>query len=555
MKKIFSLISTTFVMLSCLELQPQDFTSPSTWYSNQKELESALAGVYDPLRDLYCDYLSVQLALATDEAFSKESAPKKVPYYYVFDKGDRTVQSTWEELYRGIDNANNLLENADRADCDEDIIKQIKGEALFLRGYYHFLLVGYWGDVPLKLSSTKNSKDVHTPRSPQADVYTSIINDMTTSLDMVADISTLGFGGRVSKSAVKGMLARVCLNAAGRIPDADTLYYCTKAREWAKSLMDDKFHELNLKYEDVFINLMQDKYEIKENIFEVECYGTLNTAESKEVAVFPSYYTAAWGGDWTVNDNGETLARGRGYFYCTPQLYDMYEDGDRRRDWTISPYIYVEQKQASGADGFTKRNYPDVFRFRWPGKFRREYQTVPSEYAYGNSTNYPLLRYSDVLLMFAEADNYINHGPSSEALEAANQVRRRAFGLKPEVPADDVDLTAMTEEEFLKYLQKERARELALEGHRKFDLLRWGIFYETMKNVAKDFRAIPLKVENNKGEMVDNPIYRWNGSGFPGIDVCVRSYDNFAEQHLLMPIPEREFTVNKAITQNNPGWE
>ena len=550
MKKIFAIISTAFVAFSCLDLQPQDFTSPSTWYSNQDELEKALAGVYDPLRDLYADYLSVHFSQASDEAFSKESAPKKVPYYYNFDKGDNTVKTTWQELYKGIDNANNLLENADRADCDEKMIKQIKGEALFLRGYYHFILTVYWGDVPLKLASTKNAEDVHIPRTPSSEVYAQVIKDMTESLDMVEDISVLGFGGRVSKQAVKGILARVCLHAAGRIPDADETYYYTEARKWAKSLMDENFHELNPKYDAVFINLMQDKYDIRECIFEVECYGNLNSDEMKETGTFASYYTAQWSSDWTVNDNKETLSRGRGYMYCTPQLYDMYEDGDRRRDWTISPYIY-----ATKGEGFEKRNYPDVFRFRWPGKFRREYEINLPPYSWGNSTNYPLLRYSDVLLMFAEADNYISKGTTAESLEAVNQVRRRAFGLDPETPAADVDLTAMSQGEFLAYLQKERARELALESHRKLDLMRWGILYDTMKNISKELKAIPLKVENAQGNMVDNPMFKWNGSGFPGIDVCVRSYDNFAERHLLMPIPEREITVNKAITQNNPGWE
>ena len=137
-----------------------------------------------------------------------------------------------------IDNANNFLENADNADCDVQLIRQMKGEALFLRGYYHFLLTAYWGDVPLRLSSTKTAEEVHIPRTASSEVYTSAIKDMKESLDMVADISEHGFGGRVSKQAVKGILARVCLNAAGRIPDADASYYYTEARTWAKSLMD-----------------------------------------------------------------------------------------------------------------------------------------------------------------------------------------------------------------------------------------------------------------------------------------------------------------------------
>ena len=123
MKRIFTIVLIVFTTLSCLDQRPLDFTAPSTWYSNQDELEMALAGVYDPLRDLYSDYLSVQLSQATDEVFSKESAPKMVPYYYNYDKGDNVIKTVWQELYKGIDNANNFLENADNADCDVQLIR------------------------------------------------------------------------------------------------------------------------------------------------------------------------------------------------------------------------------------------------------------------------------------------------------------------------------------------------------------------------------------------------------------------------------------------------
>lgn len=554
--KRYSLVFVTvFITGSCLDTEPQDFTSPSTWYSNQDELEKALATVYDPLRDVYSVYISVYMSQATDEVFSKESSPQLIPYYYNFDKGDNSLRVTWQELYKGIDCANALLENADNADCSEDIINQIKGEALFLRGYYHFLLTAYWGDVPLKLSSTKSAEKSHFPRELSSKVYETVIDDMETSLGMVADISTLGFSGRVNKQAVKGILARVCLNAAGRLGQPD---YYAEARKWAKSLMDENVCALNASFSDVFIKLMQDQYDIKESLFEVECFGNLDSEESKETGLFVSYYTPQWSkGDYFEDSaTKQSIARGRGYFYCTPQLYDMYEDGDVRRDWTIMPYLYEQ-----GVDRINKIPYNKEFRFRWPGKFRREYEINLPVYSWGNSTNYPLLRYSDVLLMFAEADNYVNNGSTVESLEAVNQVRRRAFGLDPATPDANVDMMAMSYEAFLEYIQTERARELAMESHRKLDLLRWGIFQSRMREVADYIESLPLKVTVD-GREVSNPIFTQNGSGFPststnptGPEMMARSYRNVADRHLLMPIPQMEMSVNKAITKNNPGWE
>ena len=553
MKKYIILAMVAMMTSACLDKEPQDFTSPSTWYSNQDELEMALATVYDPLRDVYSDYISVYLSQATDEVFSKESAPQMIPYYYNHDKADNTVKVTWQELYKGIDNANVLLENADNADCDAEVIKQIKGEALFLRGYYHFLLTAYWGDVPLKLSSTPSADKAYTPKSPSAEIYGSVFTDMETAFEMVEDLSALGFSGRVSKQAVKGILARVYLNAAGRL--GNEAYY-KDARDWAKSLMDENICALNPSYKDVFINLMQDRYELKESIFEVECLGNVYSDEMRETAGFASYYTPQFSKDSIADDiTKESIARGRGYFYCTPQLYELYEEGDLRRDWTIMPYMY------ENIEGINKIKYNDEFRFRYPGKFRREYEINLPVYSWGNSTNYPLLRYSDVLLMFAEADNHVNEGSTAESLEAVNQVRRRAFGLDPMTPAADVDKTAMSQGDFLEYIKDERARELAMESHRKLDLIRWGDFLKTMENIGKWLEELPVKVTVN-GNEVYNPIFTQNGSGFPytstnptGPQMVARSYKNVAERHLLLPIPELEMSVNKAITENNPGWE
>ena len=259
MKRLSLLVLAAFAFTACLDTLPEDFTSPSTWYKNQKELEASLASVYDPLRDCYSVYLSVEFSQGSDECFSKESTPKLVPYYYNYDAGNNSIKVVWQELYKGIDNANVLLENADNASCDAEVIRRIKGEALFLRAYYHFLLTAYWGDVPLRLESTKSAEDVHKPRTASEEVYRTVIADMADACDMVADIRTLGFGGRVSKQAVKGILARVCLNAAGRLGKSE---YYAEARKWAWSLMEEGVCSLNPDYSDVFIKLMQDEYDI-----------------------------------------------------------------------------------------------------------------------------------------------------------------------------------------------------------------------------------------------------------------------------------------------------
>ena len=151
------------------------------------------------------------------------------------------------------------------------------------------------------------------------------------------------------------------------------------------------------------------------------------------------------------------------------------------------------------------------------------------EYPY-TPENFPILRYSDVLLMLAEAENEVN-GPTTVAYDAINQVRRRAYGLTSlTTPNATADLPAgLDYDRFGDALREERARELCFEGLRRNDLIRWGLFLTTMKAVAAQFAA-------------DSPTA-----------YGVLGYNNVAARNVLLPIPSAEMSVNRAITQN-PGW-
>lgn len=541
-KYIIYLFAIPLFASSCSDLlntDPKDFTAPTTFYKNEKELNEALMAVYNPLLQ-YALNLSTFMPMGTDEAYSRESSPPSQPYYYNFDAANATILDVWKSLYTGIDRANVLIDNADNANCDPSIITRVKGEALFLRSYYHFLLVAYWGDVPLKLKYTASPKDVHIARSPAETIYAQIVLDMETSLDMVNELADLGYGGKVNKAAVRGILARVCLHAAGRLGDDS---YYSKARTWAWSLIEDAknngTYALNPDYKDVFVKLMQDKYDIKESLFEVEFWGNTYSNESRQVNQFVSRFGTNFTPDY-LSQNGVSNARSNAVFQITPNFYDAFEDGDLRREWNAYDYSYASYKL------LTKVAVKPEFKFRLIGKYRREYEINLPVYTWGNSTNFPLLRYADVLLMFAEADNEVNNGTTAESLDAVNQVRRRAFGLDVNsVSAKDVG--SMSQADFLKYIQDERLRELAFESHRKLDLIRWGIFLERMEEVAVTIKAIPEKIGNSKNPAIDGIV-------FPGLSYVVRTYDNVGEKHLLMPIPELELSTNNAINSNNNGW-
>jgi hypothetical protein len=142
----------------------------------------------------------------------------------------------------------------------------------------------------------------------------------------------------------------------------------------------------------------------------------------------------------------------------------------------------------------------------------RKFEAVSDRSAVRSNFNYPLLRYPDVLMIFAEADNEVGAGPSAAALEAVNMIRRRNGAST---------ISTMSQQAFRSFVLEERRRELALEGDRRWDLLRWGIYLPVMNAIDID--------ENN----------------------VVKRRSN---KNLLYPIPMSELNSNKLITGNNPGW-
>ncbi|WP_343306199.1 RagB/SusD family nutrient uptake outer membrane protein [Chitinophaga niabensis] len=516
MKRI-SLIILVLMILSgssCtrfLDTTPTDRLSPQTYYQNEKQLTASLIGVYDILgaRNVYARHYTCRLGMEADEGFYNTDAVVTGPQVYNFSPSDTYVSGLWNELYIGINRANSLLANLNNnPQIDEAVRNRIKGEALFLRAYFYFLLVQQFGGVPLILAPTLTGDDVEIPRSSTKEVYEKVLEDMEEAETLVVPIQTLGFGGRVSQSAVRGVLARVCLYMAG-YPLRDVTKY-EKAAFWAKKVIDDAgaAHDLNIDYQQVFINYAQDKYDIKESIWEVEFWGNVSGAYDETGQI------GAWIG--ITSTNTTIIGFAYGFLNTTAKLYKSYETQDLRRDVAIAPYKYTA---AGGKTNHTYTKDADLY-LRNVGKYRREWELVKPGSANSTPTNFPLLRFSDVLLMYAEAENEVHGAPTPAALDALNKVRARA-------KATLVNIT--DKNEFFDQIVDERSRELCFEGLRKPDLIRWGIFIPVMKNVAAE-------------------MSQHGATAFYAL-----AYKNVNERHLLFPIPSKDLSLNTALVQN-PNW-
>src|SRR5688572_3177567 len=184
MKTIKIFIPVLFLLssLSCkkiLDTEPLDFLSPVNSFNTEEDLNRVLTGVYDILGDgsMYGDYLYYQYDIA-DEGFYSLNTLLTGPQLHNFFASDPNITSTWQTLYNGISRANLLLENIDNVQMDEAKRSAIRGEALFLRAYYYFLLVQHWGDVPLVFKTIRTSAEAQVEETSSAAIYEQIIKDM-----------------------------------------------------------------------------------------------------------------------------------------------------------------------------------------------------------------------------------------------------------------------------------------------------------------------------------------------------------------------------------------
>lgn len=511
-----------FSSCSFLDTEPEDFILPKDYYKTEKQLQSALLGVYASLADgsIYGTNMLGRLGLTADLAYERYSLDQSSVGYYNVSSADAKILGYWRDLYIGIGRANMLLKYIGQPKMDEAARSAIEAETRLLRAYYHYLLVVRFKNIPIveKVPEDGNSADVQIAQSDPRAVYRWILSEMEWAAPLLPDISTLSGGGRLSKSAAYGLMARIALNMAGNPLNEQSMY--EKAKQYAATVIGYGHHELNPSYEDIFMKLIQDRYDTKETIFEVEFYGN-NQAS----------YTTTAGQVGRINGilynaDNNNWGRSLGALSASQYYYQLFDNTDLRRDWTIASYYYDTDTGAKVSCG---SNY----WMRFCGKFRREYELTNPKDSQWTPINFPVLRYADILLMYAEAVAADPANNSNEELTAAyeylNMIRRRGHGLNINTPSPAVDLEQAGKTALFDELKDERARELGFELLRKDDLVRWGELYDRMQAVRA---TIPAHYTST--------YY-----------VAARLYfGNASRRDIVWPIPSYELGVNRKLVQN-----
>lgn len=518
---------------------PYDFYDEQDFYKDVSELELAVNGAYEVLSQkmTYGHFMLVN-DCDTDLSHIKGSGTGQVArdlgHYNVYT-AHTWIEEAWGYYYAGIDRVNRIMANKERValpdDASKATFKRLIAEARLLRGICYFDLVRMWGDVPLKLTPSDKTENFAMTRTDREDVYQQIVEDMQAAADDLPwydEISS--YEGRPTKGAAMGLLARTYLYWAGyslhqngkmERPD-NYLEYYGKAKEICAELINSHRHSLNASYEKVFKNVCENTLEPSEVMYEVQFYNP--SGESDHSSKIGSYNSPEI-------DRNSSYGLGNSFIKTTHFAYDWYEQGDNRRETAIATF------KIDANDKIIQ--IPRSKSYTWaPGKWRRNWIPGPPKDLENMDINFILLRYADVLLMYAEAANEVDGRLGPLALECLNQIRRRAYGYAPATVNHDIDLTSADfsgQQSVRDYLFIERARELCFEGFRRFDLIRWNKLSSVLDDFASKFNTAVKDGTLSK--------YVWAAGNYFQTG-----------KHELYPIPSYEIRETKGSLTQNPNY-
>lgn len=554
---MLGLLACAMAASSC-SLDETDYTEieQGNYMRNASEAQNVLLGLYrNNVSDaMYGYHLSLFFTLPSDIARVEGTTTDNYRYIpcNAYTSSASEVQNTWGALYSAIYDCNDFVErlstNVDSyTEKDRQLAAIYMAEARTLRAMYYFELVRWFGNVPL-METTAQSY-MHPSTQKQADpveVYKFIEKDLKYAVGVlpyaVDDSYRSSNDFRISKGAALGLLAKVYATWAGYPVQDESKWEL--AAQTAGTLVNSNRHDLLTDFEQLWKNAGAGTWDPTESLIEVSFYAPTVTGTQ---ANDPMGRIGKWNG--VTADESVKGGRNSACWRVLPTFVQNWEnrDQDLRFDISVADHKYAvsngvpgvklplstagDMDEAMSPTGNINVKKAYVIGMS-PGKWDTE-KYVPASNSIKDSNksniNWYILRYADVLLIYAEALNELNQNPTTEAYAAINKVRRRAYGVPAGNPT--TDLSGLSYEDFKEAVRTERAYELAFEGHRRQDLVRWGIYYETVKRVAVDLNM-------------------W-GDGF-AIYYLPSQYTRKNKNELL-PIPLREMDLCPQYKQN-PGW-
>ncbi|WP_411275490.1 RagB/SusD family nutrient uptake outer membrane protein [Daejeonella sp.] len=473
------------------EPDPANFTLEN-YFTKPAHAESVVNSIYESLRPVTGGGFGgapwMMLEFATGLANTElGQAQNSINIRNLVNNSDNGYGGTyWTSSYRGIANANLAIAKIPGITMDEGLKKKSLGEARFLRAYFYFNLVRIFGKVPLITQPVNlNSPELYPMPATEEAIYKLIVEDLIT-----AEASGLPFTdskGRVSTGAIKSLLASVYLTMAGQPLKKGNEYY-QKAAEKANEVIVSNQYSLFSTYDDLHNPARKN---VGENIFMVQ-FLAITLPSGWQTSIIP------------YNQGISNYSDETGAIYANKEFVESYEPKDKRVQEKQFYYHFYTQEN--------KRNLPEVNLGGW--YIYKHFDVTAHLSTTSSDLNWPLMRYAEVLLIYAEAINEVS-GSTPAAYEAVNKIKRRA--LLPE-------LSGLSKEQFREATWKERWHELSYENKTWFDMARLRKAFNVKTRAFEDFIGHKFSY---------GPVLK--------------------DRELLFPIPTAEIRNNKNLIQN-PGY-
>lgn len=464
-----------------LEQNPQTDLSENDFYKTADDIASAVNGAYSSLQegDIYGNWYifgEIPSDNTRNQLSGSVTTQDEFDKFYI-DTQNATIANFWKAAYKVINRTNTVLGRIDGIPLDANLANRYKLECKFIRALMYFNLVRVYGDVPLVLKEINIAESYDILREPQANVYNQIIADLKEAQALPVSYPAAE-DGRATQGAAKALLGKVYMTLRNYTEAETILGEVVNSGRY--SLLENTPGSLNIDgYGSVFSPI---NHNSREGIFEIQFLkGGYDEGSNYANNFAPE------------NSGTNVVAVGGTGGNNVPEMdiYNAYEEGDLRRDFSMSLGYYDNRKNNEWVESRYVCKFMDV-----------PYQNNDA------SNNYPVIRYADVLLMYAEALN--QNGKTAEACRYLNMTRRRGFGYQT-TETSPVDLQTTDKTQFERMVEQERRVELAFENHRWFDLIRTGRAVEVMRS-----------------------------KGF-----------TLNETNLTCPIPQKQIDVNPKLTQND----
>ncbi|OYU79430.1 MAG: RagB/SusD family nutrient uptake outer membrane protein [Flavobacterium sp. BFFFF1] len=487
MKKysITLLIVLTALTLSCSDdftkREPPYSIDSENYFNSEADYNQALIGAYDLLQSTYLNAMLGEIA-SDNTASGGESATDVIGFQQIDDMTHTPVNANlknlWDWMFAGVNRCNYIIEFKDKTDFANK--NQVLGETYFLRAYYNFELVKWFGPIPLKNARFSTSDVTSLPRASVSEVYASIESDLLFAIDNLNPVPAQQ--GRVTKGAAQALLGKAYLYQDKFTDAANVL----------EALIGTNTYSLVADYNAIFENAGENG---AESVFEVQYtdlegagFGCLQCSEGNVAVGFSGIR----------NYTGPLFDSGFSFNVPRQEAVNAFEIGDNRKNVAILDIVaWAAANGASYGTGYKHTGY-----------FNRKYLPRKGDANIGdqnltNPNNYRAIRYADVLLMAAEA---LNRGgiDDGRARNYVNLVRRRAFGdLNHDLTSSGPALTDQ--------ILAERRTELMGEGHRFFDLVRTGKAAAEIEGFTPNKNELfPVPIEEiqfSNGNWQQNPGY------------------------------------------------